>query len=224
MSRYSGTMMARLMGIAISLGTPIMYYMLPILVILISYAVSSDNGAYSASVTYTRSTTLTVESFTLYNRGEALYTKHGGALTTFFISNSGTVFAMNECELDFFDARGDVIMLKRLVFPNGFGFSPDNVLFFASDSKEVCAFAETGELVYTFSPGRLFSSTERGEIVAIVSTDSLFVYTHGELAFTQRLATAYVRRVSFSPDRKTIIVTEPTHNEVFDVQTGRRIE
>jgi hypothetical protein len=167
---------------------------------------------------------LSVESFTLYNQNdEVVYTKEKPRTHTFCISDAGTVFALNEKQLYLYNQNGLEIFLKNLNYPNGFKFSPDNVLFFASDKDGIFVYSNEGALVYALNPGRLFSSTVKGKTIAIISTDTIFVYEHGVQKFVKKLATPYVRTLSFSEDETSIIIKEPAGVEVIDVQTGKRL-
>jgi len=185
---------------------------------------SSDNGLYHASIAYGGGVDFLTESFALYNQdGEIMYTKENPDARTFYISDSGVVFALSDKHLYLYDQNGDEVTLKNLYYPNGFGFSPDNFLFFASDKDGIFAYSNDGELIYHFNPGRLFSSTVRGKMVAIISTDTLFVYENGIQKFTRKLSTPYTRRLLFSDNEKSIMVEIPSGIEIFDSQTGERV-
>ena len=187
-------------------------------------ASSSANGLYHASITYGGGEGFFVESFTLHNQnGETMYTKENPDACTFYISNSGVVFALNEKYLHFYDKNGGEMLLKNLNYPNGFGFSPDNYLFFVSDKDGILAYSHDGKLIYHFNPGRLFASTKKGRTVAVVSTDTLFVYENGVQKLTEKIPTPYTRSLSFSGDEKSIIIEIPSGIEIFDSQTGERL-
>ncbi len=193
--------------------------------ILFSLTISSDNGLYHASISFGRETQLSVASFTLYDHNsEILYTKQELDVNTFFISNIGTVFALNDKHLYFYGDSGEEELLKDIHYSNNFGFSPDHFLFFASDKDGVFAYTMQGELIYALRPGRLFASTEQGHLVAIIAVDTLFLYEHGVQRFIQSLATPYARSISFSDDGESIIVDEPSGSEIFDTRTGARQE
>lgn len=195
------------------------------IILLFSHNVESDNRSFWATVKYGGQLEFCAESFTLYERsGKILYTKKNPPANTFFISNSGAVFAINEHHLYLFDKNGKEKLLKDLNYPNGFEFSTDNSLFFASDKDGVFAFSNNGELFYKFNPGRLFSSTARGEKIGIVSTDTLFLYGNGQFKSFKILLTPYVRDIYFSTDEKIIIVAEPSLIECFDFETGKKLE
>lgn len=153
---------------------------------------SSDNGLYLTSITYSGAVEFFVESFALSNQnGEIMYIKENQDARTFYISDSGVVFALNEKYLYFYDQNGGEVILKNLNCPNGFGFSPDNFLFFPSDKDGIFAYSNEGKLVYHFNSGRLFSSTIKGKSIAIISIDTLLLYENGVQKFTKKLSTPY---------------------------------
>jgi hypothetical protein len=193
------------------------------IILLVSTTVSFGHGEYRCAVVYKGETHLAVESFTLYRNDEVVYTKEKPGVTSFYLSNAGTVFAVSENRLHFYAQNGEEVFLKDLNYPNGFGFSPDSMLFFCSDKDGICAYSEHGQLVRTYKPGRLFASTERGKEVAVVSCDSLFLYEDGVLKFCRQLRTPYARAVLFSRDGRSIIVEEPLGNEIFDSSTGEKV-
>ena len=187
-------------------------------------ASSSDNGLYRASITHGGGVEFFVESFALQNQnGKTMYTKENPDAHTFYISDSGAVFALDEKYLYLYDKNGGEVFLKNLNYPNGFGFSPDNYLFFASDKEGIFAYSNEGELIFHFNPGRLFSSTVRGTMVAIISTDTLFVYENGVQKSAKKLSTPYARSLSFSDDEQSIIIEIPLGIEIFDSRTGERL-
>ena len=184
----------------------------------------SDGGLYQASIAYGGGVEFFVETFALANQnGETMYTKENPYAHTFYLSDSGVVFALDEKRLYFYDQNGSEMFLKDLNCPNGFGFSPDNYLFFASDKDGILAYSNRGELVYQLNPGRLFSSTIEGKMVAVISADTLFVYENGIHKFTKKISTPYIRSLSFSDDEKTIMLEIPSGIEVFDSRTGKRL-
>ncbi|KPJ74360.1 hypothetical protein AMJ52_00775 [candidate division TA06 bacterium DG_78] len=193
------------------------------IIVLFTSTASSDNGLFHAIVEYGGGAELSVESFTLYgDSNELLYTKSKPVTHTFYIGNTGVVYALNEKQLYFYNHNGEETLLKDLNCANAFGFSPDHELFFASDRDGLFAYSSGGELIYTFTPGRLFASTDKGKIIAIISTDTLFVYEDGKQKFIKQLSTPYIRNLSFSDDQKSIIVELPSGTEVFDSETGER--
>ncbi|MGQ9464310.1 MAG: hypothetical protein ACUVQ4_01200 [bacterium] len=178
--------------------------------IIFTLTIKSANGAYIGDVTYTGGTDLLTASFKLYNQeGHLLYQIIHPDAITFFISNSGEVFATNEQHLYLYTQNGTVAQLRNLQYPNGFGFSPDNTLFFASDRNGIYAYSMQGKIVYQFSPGRIFASTTQGKRMAIISTDTLFYYQHGELKFQKIISSPFVRKIYFSPDEKTLHLELP---------------
>lgn len=186
--------------------------------------ISSESGLYHASVTYGGGVEFFVKSFALSNQnGEIMYIKENPDAHAFYISDSGVVFALSKNRLYLYGQYGDEILLKELNCPNGFGFSPDNFLFFASDKDGIFAYSNKGDPIYKFNQGRLFASTIEGKMVAIISTDTLFVYENGAQKFTRKLSTPYTRSLSLSDDKKSIIIEIPSGIEIFDFQTGERL-
>ena len=193
------------------------------IILLVSTAASFGHGEYRCAVVHKGETHLAVESFTLYRNDEVVYTKEKPGVSSFYLSNAGTVFAVSENRLRFYAQNGEEVLLKDLSYPNGFGFSPDSMLFFCSDKDGICAYSEHGQLVHMYKPGLLFASTEHGKEFAVVSCDSLFVYEGGVLKFCRQLRTPYARAVFFSQDGRSIIVEEPLENEIFDSSTGEKV-
>ncbi len=190
------------------------------LLIFFSTSVESDNGMFRVSVIYHGSAELMTESFTLYDRyGDIIYTKNDIPVNTFFISNTGGVFALNEHQLSLYQHDGSEIILRKLVYPNGFGFSPDNSLFFASDRQGLFAYSQEGDLVHQYHPGRLFASTGHGGCVVVISADTLFVYEDGTLSVTEFLSSPYAHDIFFSADEKQIWVQYLDGNEIYDTRT-----
>lgn len=192
------------------------------IIFLVSYTMSADNGIYRCSIVYAMGAHFSVESFSLYQNDELVYTKEQPGVSTFFLCNTGNVFALNENRLYLYTQNGGETLLKNLHYPNGFGFSPDGMLFFCSDIDGIYAYSDRGQLVHTFKPGRLFASTERGKKVAVISRDSLFLYEDRVQKFWRQLRTPYARAVFFSQDRSTIVVEEGLENEVFDSNSGEK--
>ena len=148
--------------------------------------------------------------------------KHDLDAQAFYISNTGVVFAVGKHDLYLYRIDGEEALLKELNCPNRFGFSPDNFLFFVSDKDGIIAYSEQGHVIYSFRPGRLFASTEQGELVAIISVDTLSLHEHGVQKFEVVLTTPYARSLVFSDDNSTIVVEVPTDTHIFDVHTGTR--
>ncbi|MDH4209867.1 MAG: hypothetical protein OEV79_00240 [candidate division WOR-3 bacterium] len=190
------------------------------LLVFFSTSVESDNGLFRASVQYGGGAELITESFALYDRyGDVMYTKRDIPVNTFFINNTGSVFALNEHCLYLYQRDGSEIMLRELVYPNGFSFSPDNSLFFASDRDGLYAYSHDGDLVHVYHPGRLFASTGHGDCVAVISADTLFVYENGTLRDTEFLSSPYAHGMFFSADEKQIWVQYRNGNEIYDTRT-----
>jgi hypothetical protein len=195
------------------------------LIISLSVNIHSDNGSFRAVIQYCGGAEYITESFVLHDRfGDALYTKRNVELHTFFICNTGGVFALNEKLLCFYYPDGREISLKELLYPNGFGFSPDNSLFFASDRDGLYAYSQDGILVSVYRPGRLFASTERGDYVAVISADTLFVYDNGTLRDTEFLPSPYAHDLLFSADEKNILVRFPGTDCIYDTGTRTWVE
>ncbi len=178
--------------------------------ILCAVNISSENGAYVADVNYAGGIELVTTSFKLYDqKGNMLYHVINPEAITFFVSNSGEVFATNEHKLFLYNKNGEVSFIKRLNYPNGFGFTPDNTLFFASDQDGIYAYSMSGALIFQFNPGRLFASTAQARKFAVVSSDTLFYYEKGRLNFQSLLASPFVRKIEFSENEKAIILQFP---------------
>ncbi|MEO0205487.1 MAG: hypothetical protein ABIL22_02295, partial [candidate division WOR-3 bacterium] len=161
---------------------------------------------------------LITASFKLYDQeGNMLYHIINPDAFTFFISNSGQVFATNEQMLYLYELNGNIIPLKKLIYPNGFDFSPDNTLFFASDRDGIFAYSMTGTIVYEFTPGRLFASTEQAKKMGIVSTDTLFYYEEGKLRFHKLLISPFVRKIYFSQDKDIIHIELPDTTQLIKI-------
>jgi hypothetical protein len=193
------------------------------IILIVSTTFSFGHGIYRCAIVYTGKTHLDVESFTLYRSDEVVYTKEKPGVSSFYLSTGGTVFAVSEKRLYFYAQNGEEVFLKDLNYPNGFGFSPDSMLFFCSDRDGICAYSDQGQLVHKYKPGRLFTSTEHGKKVAVVSCDSLFLYEDGVLKFSRQLRTPYARAVLFSQDGRSIIVEEPLEIEIFNSRTGEKV-
>ena len=181
--------------------------------------VYSDNRMFHGVVRYSGGADLFTKTFVLYDQyGDIMYEKGDMPLHAFFISNAGSVFALNEYHLYLYQRDGSEMMLRELVYPNGFGFSPDGSLFFASDREGIFAYSHDGSLVNIYHNGRLFASTERGTWVAIVSADTLFVYEHGKLRDTVFLPSPYARDVSFTTDEEHIQVRFPAGYDIYNTR------
>ena len=186
-----------------------------------SVTITSSNNEFSAEVVYHGATELAVQAFTLYGRThEIIYRKEMLRVNTFFIHDSGGVFALNESELYFFRKDGEEFFLRDLTYPNGFGFAEDGSLFFASDKNGIFAYSMGGEPIYQFCPGRLFTGVENGRRVAIISTDTLFLYEDGVLKQVESLSTPYARRVRFTDGAGSVIIECAADTVVIGVQTG----
>ena len=153
----------------------------------------------------------------------SLYFIEGPEAHTFYINDIGTVFALSDRQLFFYDQQGNVKTLQDLVYPNGFGFSMDNHHFFASDRNALNVYSRAGELVYELKACRLFICFQSGRFIATVSNDTLFFYEDGIEVATRRLSTPYIRRLDISEDRRYVIVEMPNAIESikFPAETGQ---
>ncbi|MGB3341144.1 MAG: hypothetical protein WBB37_06655 [bacterium] len=191
---------------------------------LLSIDISSDNGVFSAQVDYSGGTNCVVQQITMYRDGMCLYTRERPEAHTFYISDIGTVFALSDQQLYFYDQQGNVKTLQDLIFPNGFGFSTDNHNFFASDRNELNVYARTGELVYKLKPCRLCLGFEHGRFIATVSNDTLFFYEDGIEVATRRLSTPYIRTLRISEDKRSLIIEMPNSFEAVEFPFGTKRE
>lgn len=195
------------------------------MVLLSTQSVFSPRGQYQGIIEYASVIDLTTVSFTLTNAaGDTLYTKTDPEPITFYVTDDATVFATNETKLFFYRQNGKDTLLKDLNFPNGFGFSPDHSLFFASDRDEITAYCSGGKLQLRLKPARLFASTNRGMKIATVSGDTLIIYHEGKEKYVVKLATPFIHELSFSPDGKTICLKEPAGKETLDADSGLKLE
>jgi len=184
----------------------------------ISYTVYSSDSLYRASVVFGRDADVSVTSFGLYDHtGNLLYHAQGLDARTLYVSTTGSVFAVGDTHLCLYTAEGKEMYLEKLNCPNNFGFSPDDSLFFSSDRDGITAYSNQGTVVYALRPGRLFASTEQGELIAIVAVDTVFVYEYGIEKLSTVLATPYARSIVFTDDGMSIIIEEPTGTETIHV-------
>lgn len=191
---------------------------------LFSVDISSDNDVFSAQIDYTGGTNCFVQRITMYQHKMSLYFIEGPEAHTFYINDIGTVFALSDRQLFFYDQHGNVETLQDMVYPNGFGFSMDNHHFFASDRNALNVYSRTGELVYELKPCRLFIGFQSGRFIATVSNDTLFFYEDGIEVATRRLSTPYIRGMDISEDRRCVIVEMPNAIESikFPAETGQK--
>jgi hypothetical protein len=185
------------------------------------HTVSSNNGKFTGIVDYTGAHELKTKSFTLYHNGTVLYTLDNPAAITYFVSDSGTVFACNEQRLYFQDMSGASRVLAELEYPNGFAFADDNSLFFASDINGLHVFSVRGDPVATLLPCRLFAVNDLNSLVGSISTDTLYVQDirTGDLLNRVILKTPFARSLSFIDDH-AVSIEEPLMVERFDCFTG----
>ncbi len=196
------------------------------LIISFTVSVGSSNGLYRAAVQYGGGTELIASSLTLYDAYEnVVYVKSNITMNTFYVCDNGNVFALNEHRLCFYSVDGSETLLQEFSYPNGFGFSPDNAVFFASDREGLFAYSDEGSLAGKYRPGRLFASTNGGESVTVISADTLFVYQGGGLVDLKFLSSPYVRDVGFSGDGDSIMVRLPGDiRAVYDMHRREWVE
>lgn len=193
--------------------------------LIFTLTIESINKEFIGEVIYTGGTELHCSSFTLYNKeGHKLYSILNPAATAFYVSDSGVVFATNETKLFLYGLDGKVKEILPLDYPNGFGFSPDNTLFFVSDRNGIYGFTISGKLRYQFTPGRLFASTEMGKRVCVVSNDTLSFYEEGRLKFIRLVESPYIRAINFSSDGNLVQVKMAGDSLFYDFETGEVIE
>lgn len=196
-----------------------------LLIHMVSYTVYSSDSLYRASVMFGTDADISVVAFSLYDHDDnVLYNAHGLDAEALYVSRRGSVFVVGDTHLCMYTVDGKNMYLEKLNCPNKFGFSPDEFLFFSSDRDGITAYSNQGTIVYSLRPGRLFASTEQGELIAIVAVDTLFVYRHGVEKFRHVLAAPYARSIVFSDDNASIIVDEPTGSETIRVSSGVREE
>ncbi len=190
---------------------------------LFSIDLSSENGVFSAQIDHSGNTNCFTRHFTMYKHDLISYTKEELQAHTFYISDTGTVFALSDLQLYFYDQQGNVKTLKDLIYPNGFGFSTDKHHFFASDRNALNIYSRTGELVYELKPCRLFIGFEQCRFIATVSNDTLFFYEDGIEIAIRCLSTPYIRRLDISVDKRCVIVEMSNTFETieFPTETGQ---
>lgn len=185
--------------------------------------IRSDNGMYTAVISFENGHNLTDATFSLQDKeGIVLYTKDNLASQTFFVSNSGTVFSVDDNTLYHYNKEGDERILKTLEHANGFSFSPDNLLFFASDKEGIFVYSATGSLIHTLDPGRLFDCAENGRQIAVVSNDTLSLYHDGILQQVILLPTPYIHALKFYDDGSSIEIESLSGTLFFDTGLIRK--
>jgi hypothetical protein len=200
--------------------------MLLLLLMLMSntHTVSSGNDQYCLDISFRGGTVFEAEQFSLRDgKNMLVYTIYGPGVHTFYVSDHGTVFAMSEHHVVFYDRSGEPRTLVRFDYLNNGGFSEHGDLFYVSVQEGVYVYTLDGRSLFELMPGRLFASTKRGENIAVVSSDTLRLYSEGVLVQTIKLETAYVHRVSFT-ESGTVRVEGTGGMEVFDMMTGGKVE
>lgn len=195
-----------------------------LLMIVAQITVTSPDQQYSAHIDYYPGTELVTQALTLKHDNTLCFVKNSPGGVTFFVNNQGSIFGIGERALYFYDVLGNEILLKHLNAPNGFDFSPDNTIFFASDIDGLWAYDCEGSVKYRFPASRLFSCNENAEIVAMVSAESLFVFDHGERIYSALLSSPYVWSIELREDNGLILLHLPsaTDEHVYAEQAGER--
>ena len=191
------------------------------LIYLFTAKFSSENGLFTIQVDYTGGTEFFVDKFTLYKNETPVYTLGNIPAHTFYVSNIGTVFALNDYQLYFFNRDGNFEILQDLHFPNGFGFSKDKKNFFASDRDYLRVYMQNGELLYELAPCRLFIDFQDGEFIATVSSDTLTFYEEGKEVSKSLLSTPYIRSMEFSKDQNCLIIQTPRSFETVELPNNK---
>jgi len=190
---------------------------------LANVTMESPDGSMYAVIEYYPGTVLWTEHFTLYTRtGDRIYRINDHPAHTYFICNTGNLYAMNERDLWFFDRNGKEIWHRSLHAVNTSGFSADNTVFFLSEKSGIRVYDNDGNVEHDLPPGRLFSSVNKGDLIAVVSSDTAYYYEHGELVHTIPLSSPYVWQIAFSDDHTTIEIEYVDHLEIIDCATGTR--
>lgn len=185
--------------------------------LLIAPIISSPGGRYQGIVEYRGGHELFAASFTLLADGEHCYTLDAPEARTFFVGDSGVVFAGNEQKLFLYDRRGQARRLRDLNYPNGFKYSRNQQFFFASDRDGIHIFSLAGEQVATGHRCRLFAASDDGRQLAAVSGDTLYLYRDFQFTGVRKLATPYARSIDFETDTR-IRIEEPDGSEYFDIE------
>lgn len=187
------------------------------IIYLFSIDFSSENGIFTMQVDYAGGTELYAEDLTLYKNDLPLFTLENTPAHTFYISNTGTVFAVSDHQLFFFDQAGNIEILQDLFYPNGFGFSINKEMFFASDRNKLHVYSQTGVLLYELKPCRLFIDFQDGKYIATVSSDTLIFYEEGNEVGTRLLSTPYIRDLEFSEENNYLIMETPRAFETIEL-------
>ena len=186
--------------------------------------VESPDHFFHANVEYYPGTELIARSLTLMHDQTVIFTKSEPRGSTFLINRSGTVFGIGADALYFYDHQGNEVLLQQLNAPNGFGFSPDNSIFIASDLSGLCIYDRDGKLNYSLPSCRLFACSDGAEIVATVTSDSLFVYEKGSRIYSAVLSSPYVRSIAINEDNRSIQLHLPAAVEecTYETKAGEK--
>ncbi len=183
----------------------------------------SQNGQYRLCAEMSGGMTFEAEEFTLKEENTVLYRVYDPGVHTFFVSDHGTVFALGERYAVFYDRTGKCDTLMEIVYLNNSGFTEHRDLFYLSVRDGMRVYTLDGALLYALAPARLLASTESGEHIAAVSSNTLRLYAEGVLIHTIFLETPYVHCVSFT-EQGTVCVEEVGGKEIFDKVSGGKIE
>jgi hypothetical protein len=194
-----------------------------IFIVSITCSFVSPNNQYSLCAEMSGGTAFEAEAFTAKDGNMILYRVYGPGVHTFFVSDHGTVFALGERYAVFYDRTGMCDTLSEIVYLNNSGFTEHHDLFYLSMRDGMHVYTVDGALLYTLIPGRLLASSESGEHIAVVSADTLRLYTEGALIHTIFLETPYVHSVSIA-EHGTVCVEGVGGMEIFDMMSGRKVE
>lgn len=176
---------------------------------LLGAIVSSPGGCYRLEVEYAPGTELAAQELILHDAsGAVVYRVPHPPGAVFFVNDSGCVFALSERILCVLEPDGKARPLARLEYANGFAFSPDQRLFYASDRTGIRAFDLRGDLVCGYRPGRLFTPADPGECFAVVSVDTLCVYREGAVILERVLPSPFARRVEIGSGSVMVTMRE----------------
>lgn len=196
--------------------------LIPLLsLILTGVTVESPDGAFFAEVEYYPGTDLMAKHFTLYAKaGDWIYSISDHQAHTFYISNCGNVYAMNEHNLWFFDVYGVEQWHHSLDGVNTSGFSSGGTVFYVSDKSGIYVYDDCGNVLYKLLPGRLFKAANNGDVIAVTAIDTLYYYEHGSVKHRVHLVDPYVWGLAFSNDGAYILVEYKDRVEEIECITG----
>lgn len=193
------------------------------LLVSITWTFVSQNNEYCLYAEMVGGMTFEADKFMLKKGNSIQYHVYNPGVHTFFVSDHGTVFGVGDHHAMFYDRTGKCDTLMPVVYLNKCGFSERHDLFYLSVRDGIYVYTLDGALLHSLAPGRLLASTDGGEHIAVVSTDTLTLYAEGTSVHTIVLETAYVRSVSYTEDG-TVRIEERSGIEVLDMITGRKVE